>query len=198
MAQTKKEHINQAILKIAEDHLIMYGYEKMSMRKIASEVSVSVSNLYNYYKNKAALIEAVVGEIYKEMMSIKMDDSFLPAEMTFKGFMAYLDQLAGVMLPWIRMNRHQLIILLSKAGGSQYENFRRDFTNKYVEFEQAGIALLNDDLKDICLPSDHFIKQMIIMYFNTVETYLLEDKEDTWLNDHIIEINKFLCKVFLS
>jgi len=44
------------------DHLTEYGYEELSMRKIAAAASVSPSTLYEIYESKDSMILYAIGE----------------------------------------------------------------------------------------------------------------------------------------
>ena len=50
------------ILDAARKLLVQNGYESLSMRKIAAEVGCKAATLYYYYKNKEAIVEALVEE----------------------------------------------------------------------------------------------------------------------------------------
>lgn len=50
------------ILDAARRLLLQQGYENLSMRKIAGEVGCKAATIYYYYKNKDAIVEALVEE----------------------------------------------------------------------------------------------------------------------------------------
>ncbi len=50
------------ILDAARKLLVQNGYDSLSMRKIASEVGCKAATIYYYYKNKEAIVEALVEE----------------------------------------------------------------------------------------------------------------------------------------
>jgi len=52
----------ETILKTVRDHLAQYGYDELSMRKIAAAASVSPSTLYEIYDSKDSLILYAIGE----------------------------------------------------------------------------------------------------------------------------------------
>jgi len=189
MAQIKKEHINNKILEVSKKLLISYGYEKMSMRKISSEVGVSVSNLYNYYKNKEAVLQALVGDKSNALLSLKISEDMLPSDFTKEGFLSYLDHIMSYIVSWLDENKELMIILLLKVKGSSYENFEERFINHYLEFEMSGLSLIDVELE---LPSEHLISQLLMMYFNTIKHYLMYDLDIEWLKKHVKEMNHFV------
>lgn len=50
------------ILDAARKLLLENGYDNLSMRKIASEVGCKAATIYYYYKNKEAIVEALIEE----------------------------------------------------------------------------------------------------------------------------------------
>lgn len=50
------------ILDAARKLLVQQGFDSMSMRKIAAEAGCKAATLYYYYKNKEAIVEALVEE----------------------------------------------------------------------------------------------------------------------------------------
>ncbi|MBP1664121.1 MAG: transcriptional regulator, TetR family, partial [Bacteroidetes bacterium] len=58
--QTKKENIRQQILEIARDEFTMHGFKDTSMRVIALKAGITLSNIYNYFRNK--------DEIFREIL----------------------------------------------------------------------------------------------------------------------------------
>lgn len=52
----------ETILQTVRDHLAQYGYDEVSMRKIAAAASVSPSTLYEIYDSKDSLILYAIGE----------------------------------------------------------------------------------------------------------------------------------------
>ena len=53
LMQYSKDDIQKEILKAAEKVFLENGFPKASMREIAQEAQVGLSNIYNYFKSKA-------------------------------------------------------------------------------------------------------------------------------------------------
>lgn len=66
MARHKsQENLKDEILQAAKKLFLEVGYAKTSMRRIASDVGVSATALYLYYKNKADIMHALHQEGFK-------------------------------------------------------------------------------------------------------------------------------------
>ena len=69
--QVLKEEVRQRIIKSARREFKKCGFEKASMRSIASSANMTVGNLYRYYKNKEDLYGAIIGGLFGEIKTLK-------------------------------------------------------------------------------------------------------------------------------
>jgi AcrR family transcriptional regulator len=59
-----RDVLRRAILDAAREEFVRYGYEGVSMRKLAERVGCSHGNLYLHFKDKAALFDCLFEESY--------------------------------------------------------------------------------------------------------------------------------------
>lgn len=78
--QVLKEEVRQRILKSARRQFRKHGFEKSSMRSIASTANMTVGNLYRYYKNKEKLYEAIIQELLAEIEILRENLAGEPEE----------------------------------------------------------------------------------------------------------------------
>ena len=69
--QVLKEEVRQRILKSAKREFRKNGYERSSMRSIATNAKMTVGNLYRYYRCKEDLYGAIIGKLYDEINKLK-------------------------------------------------------------------------------------------------------------------------------
>lgn len=60
MAQVLKDDLRESILRNASEEFLQQGFEKASMRRIAQNSSMTVGNLYRYFKSKDELSDTIV------------------------------------------------------------------------------------------------------------------------------------------
>lgn len=92
--EREKQDMRVAILEAATKIIIKEGYEKLSMRKIADAIEYTPTTLYNYYEDKAEIIDGISRELYIKIVSaikvILRDNKSLPIdkqlELSFKVF----------------------------------------------------------------------------------------------------------------
>ncbi len=69
----------ERLVAAARQEFLEYGFRGASLRRIASAVGVTTGAIYGCFRDKAALLEAVVGEVYDAFMG-----NFLAAQDAFK------------------------------------------------------------------------------------------------------------------
>ena len=107
MPQVLKEDVRNRIIESAKKEFMQKGYEKTNMRSIAHNCSMTVGNVYRYFKNKEELSKYIVSNVVdkidimvKELTDNEIEllnDSFslLPSKTELKKLVAKLsDKLA--------------------------------------------------------------------------------------------------------
>lgn len=95
--QTLKENIKEKILKEASRIFVKVGYDKATMRDIASKSGISVGNIYRYFKNKDGILEELILDFENELNSFaKNIDSKVFADSSQKMCNKFIDELLEV------------------------------------------------------------------------------------------------------
>jgi AcrR family transcriptional regulator len=126
--QILKEEIRDNIITAAVEEFYVYGYERASMRNIAGSAGISVSNTYNYYRNKEQLFEDIVEPVYRQVKDIftgslekysgrGLGDNTIPV---FTGY------ITGMLLQMDARQRRLLLILAEKSAGTRFEKSREE------------------------------------------------------------------------
>jgi len=67
--EREKENMRTAILGAATKIIIEDGYDSLSMRKIADAIDYTPTTLYNYYKDKAQILDDISRQVYEKIVS---------------------------------------------------------------------------------------------------------------------------------
>ncbi|MCM3039901.1 TetR/AcrR family transcriptional regulator [Paenibacillus motobuensis] len=126
--QVLKDELRHAMLKAAQNMFLDPGYEKTSMKDIAAKVGVSVGNLYRYFPNKEALLEAVTMPAYERLLELMENSEDISADR----MPIILDQLESLLAEFLREYRQSLLILLYESKGTRQENIRNEFFDRFV------------------------------------------------------------------
>ncbi len=165
--QIKKEHIKSAILDAARIEFFKKGFKGASMRNISSISSISTSNIYNYYKNKDELLEDVLKPLLNKFSSIAKNHNspeFINLDILASN--DYKEKYIELYNDLICSYREELKLLLFHSYGSQYENFRENFTNSHVETGKEYLTMLKNKYPKINIDIPDF-------FLHTVSTWIL-------------------------
>jgi len=64
MVQHLKEEVRESIIQAATTIFYEHSFSSATLRMIADQANLPVSNIYSYFENKAALFDAVVESVY--------------------------------------------------------------------------------------------------------------------------------------
>ena len=78
------------ILKVAIDEFSLYGYDAVSMNKLASKLEVNKATIYYHYKDKKSLYHAVLTKLIRQNREQveEIVNSNIPAKEQFKNYIA--------------------------------------------------------------------------------------------------------------
>lgn len=135
--QTKKEEIRAEILMVAEKEFLKRGYKNASMRTIALKSHTTLGNIYNYFGNKEAILDEVIGntpeqihQILKEHETALLSD-VNSKEYIEKNFNELVQTYMPKLFPLEILLSNSLLILMEGCEGTKYEPYRGIFLNLF-------------------------------------------------------------------
>lgn len=138
MAHSNETRIE--LLKNAKAEFMEKGYSKASLRSICSRSGVTTGALYFFFNDKAGLYRECIGEAVDSFYSILQThfdhDNLILASLDFEcdeedhSEEEGHSELAQKLIHHIYKNYDEIILLLTKSQGSEYENF----VDEMVEF----------------------------------------------------------------
>ncbi len=157
--QIKKDQIKNKIITCAQSEFFKNGFKNTSMRTIATKAQVSLSNIYNYFKDKDEILEAVLTPLLRYFDYLNLEHN-KPENIGLDVFHSetYKQKHITLYTELITRFRNELTLLLFHAYGSKYENFREEFTDKQMQLGKTYIKLLKDKNPELNTDvSDFFI-----------------------------------------
>ncbi len=143
MTQFKKDFVMSSIIEAAEKEFQEKGFSKASMRSIAANANVTLSNIYNYFKNKDDLFLAVlkpVLEVVEEGKSVLEEHEKCHERIDLKGHHEFI--LPSV--DYVFKYRDKFKLLANKAAGSSLANFKNELIDWYVTKMSREISIDNN------------------------------------------------------
>lgn len=115
---------NEQILLAAERCMRHKGFHQASVQNIAAEAGISIGLIYRYYKNKEAIIEALV------VMTVQRLKDLHDADLDF---LAQSDSTAGLLSPEVEHNIALLMEVSSEA--TRNPHIRQIITDAWQELK---------------------------------------------------------------
>jgi len=146
--QVLKDVVRNRIYNSAVKIFTDKGYIKATIKDIADDADVPVGLIYSYYKNKGAILDAIVGSIYDCIHSF-----FVPEEQEQGPVNIFLEIIVPKFLQLINEKHKEFVILLDKCNGTKYENTKTIFVEiaaihikRQFLKKRPDVAALVDDL----------------------------------------------------
>lgn len=118
--QVLKDEVRDNIHKAALLEFRENGYEKASMRNIASRAGIAVGNMYRYFKNKDELFYLVISPAYNKV--IKFITDFKAPEYNSRELdnLSIDEQTRGIVDIYLE-HKSELLIMIDGSKGTVYE-----------------------------------------------------------------------------
>lgn len=183
--QTKKEDMQQRILAVARQEFVIHSYENSSMRTIAKKANTSIGNIYHYYPNKEALLDALLTPTVLALHQLVLHHLKLNIQIqNMDEINQFLDE--------VDIESTEMKALLSK----EFVIFVQTDVKKYVEERQRFMDAFHQHVAwhmNIKNKDNHFISIICNMmvdcfvHLNKCDTCWKQQKED------FIKLVRMLC-----
>lgn len=186
--QVKKEEVHRAIIETALSEFMENGYQRTSLRKIASKAGTTLGNIYNYFDSKEALFSHIVDQPYNQLKSLasshgsisKNDDIWEVSDV-----LLWRTELENLMTQFLPMITSQFIILIEGSGGTKYEHARGEIA-RYLSYHfMDHIREYNPDYRNHEL-ADIFSNQLIDGMIRIVKSYPDIETQKRLITDYLI------------
>ncbi len=142
MEVLKDMDTKSTILKVASTLFSQYGYSGASMRKIASEVGIKQSAIYNHYENKEQIFLEVAKDIFTTPFSMENEDI---KQSALKG-KAFLNKftMQYKLLTFDKNNENMFRLLMIELMQNKElrEQFMSEFHNKNIKVLSEGFFIM--------------------------------------------------------
>lgn len=129
MAQYKKEDVRNNIIESAKAEFLEKGYQSASISSIAKNSNVGVGNVYRYFKNKEAILDAIVTPVVErikrtliEGVPDELDVAIEPHENIMNVMTYVLDEIIHLS----KNHKDEILIVLLKSQSTQYMTIKEE------------------------------------------------------------------------
>jgi len=135
--QVKKDEIRDEILRAAVNEFLKRGFKNASMRTIATKSNTTLGNLYNYFDNKEAILDAAIGDtpeqilqVLKEHQEAILTEDFSKEQME-ENFNELIEAYMPRFFPIDILLSNSFLILMEGCEGTKYAHYRELFLSLF-------------------------------------------------------------------
>ena len=168
-APKKRTGTKEKILKVSSALFSKYGYKATSVRKIASEVGIRESAIYNHYKNKEEIFLLIAKDIFSSPFSFKENEI---QELASKGkpfLNKYTMQYKLLSFDKDNESMFRLLLIELMQNKELREQFMKDFHDKNIKILSEGFfVMMQNNLIKYCDPmtiSYEFLSTLFYLRF---------------------------------
>ncbi len=184
--QTLKDEIRNNIRESAVKEFFESGYEKASMRKIARNAGVTVSNIYNYYPDKEKLFGSIVDPVFRKVKDIFGDSV---EEVGKQGFAAetlqsFIDRVVALLLELDDRQRQLLIIITEKSRGTGYEKAKEEIIS-ILKSHLVEAVRRPDSIARVNISQRYILDIIAANYIDGLVRILKDYRSQEWAEDNL-------------
>lgn len=133
------------ILRIAREEFVAKGFRDTSLRMIAKDSGITVSNIYNHFDSKDALFRAILTPLIERIEAILEEHSSeANMELYMNSSSHYRDTTVDEFVGLTKEYRSELKLLFLKSGGSSLEHYKEDILQRQIAFGSSYLRAFKD------------------------------------------------------
>ena len=186
----------EKILDAAKREFLNKGFAGTNVRAVAQEAGVTTGALYNLFKNKDGIFEALVGGVFDEFLHILAhNDVFEAKKLGMKtGELSAITEVSRhrflKMVDFFYVNWDAMKLLICCAKGSSYEHV----FDKAIDFmESETLQLLKLDGVKMSRRRKFFIHVRVTSHFENLKEIFYHDLAKSEAADFMLDFNVYHC-----
>ena len=188
MQKLKKDIRRQVIIQ-AKNEFTAKGFKGASMRTIAKNAKVGLSNIYNYFKNKDEIFKEVVSPVLAALEK-RMEDHNNKQYITTDVFTSeqYLSEMINYFVDLVKHYKTELKLLLLQSHGSELESFKEEYIDRSTEIGIEYIKRMKEKYPEINGElSKFFIHTMSSWWISIISELVSHDLSDKEMESFVSE-----------
>lgn len=186
----------EKILDAAKREFLNKGFAGTNVRAVAQEAGVTTGALYNLFKNKDGIFEALVGGVFDEFLNIlAYNDVFEARELDMKaGDLSEITEMSRRrflrMIDFFYANWDAMKLLVCCAKGSSFEHI---FDKAIDLTEKETLRLLTMDGVKMSRRIKFFIHVMVTSHFENLKEIFYHDLTKSEAAEYVLDFNVYHC-----
>ena len=191
---------HEKVKKAIKEEFLEKGFEEASIRSIGARAGMTSAGLYRHYADKEAMFNAMVEPLIESLKNwtarhtekkYSLVDDGVPNDELFGE--TFVDMIKEIILP----RKDEFILLMSRSGGTKYENFIHD----YVEGNQKEFLDAIRYLKEKGYPaadiSEEELHMLLSAYLTACFEPIIHDYDDVKVEKYLNTVQEFFMPGWL-
>jgi len=156
-----KDEKYSSILQAARQEFVREGFKEASMRNIARQAGVGLSNIYNYFRNKDEIFGVIVSPAKHKLFSF-ITEQHTEATVDFSAVpvFGHHEEAIEYYIELIDQYREEYRMLLYYSQGSSRQDFRDELTDHMTRVSHHYMEMEKEYYPEAAGVSDFFIHTM--------------------------------------
>ncbi len=192
--KTDRNEIRKRLLEVSRKSFLENGYQKTTMRDIAKEANVTLSNIYNYFKNKDEILEVILEPVLSDMEQLlnRYNDPYYATNNWIEvKDVSEMDEFQKY-VRFIITYQKEFDLILHKCSGSKYENIKDYFIDRYTKVSKDYLQLMKKKYPQVNKNiSDFFMHTMASWWIQIVSEIVSHNLNEKEILDFLKEYMTF-------
>lgn len=194
--QVKKEAIKKKILDAAKTEFMAHGYEKASMRQIATRAGVTKGGIYTYFQSKDDLFCNLAKPGFEALMAgMDVDYGSLYEGVTYESVydyeQSYKDMQAFV--TYVMAQRDLMFLLFFRSSGSSFEGYKERLGQIYEKNSRKFYDVIGKNNPHLNTQvSELFLHSCANLFLGFMEELLIHNPDEGEYDQFIREMSAFV------
>lgn len=182
----------RAILKAARKEFIQKGFKDASMRTIAKNAEVGLSNIYNYFRNKDEIFIEVVSPARNDLFAfVKEKHTEKYIDFNLMSTLNFQEETADVYIQLLMKYKEEIRLLLFHSQGSTMENFRETLIEYLTDVSNNHATLVKKHYPQVHEVSSFFTHTLCAFMVGIVGEIVTHDMDKQKLKEFFKEYFRF-------
>ena len=189
------------VQKAIKEEFLEKGYEAASIRSIGARAGMTSAGLYRHYADKDAMFDEVVSPVIEKLKRWTKDHKDKKYALVDGGAgrnelfgESFVDLIREVILP----NREEFKLLITRAGGSKYENFIHDFAENNQKDMIDAFKYLRKSGYPVKKIDEEEIHMLLSAYLTACFEPIIHEYDDTKIDKYLNTIQEFFMPGWLA
>lgn len=189
------------VQKAIKEEFLEKGYEAASIRSIGARAGMTSAGLYRHYADKEAMFDEVVSPVIEKLKRWTKDHKDKKYALVDGGAgrnelfgESFVDLIREVILP----NREEFKLLITRAGGSKYENFIHDFAENNQKDMIDAFKYLRKSGYPVKKIDEEEIHMLLSAYLTACFEPIIHEYDDTKIDKYLNTIQEFFMPGWLA